>query len=805
MRMAAPIVLLAVLAAATPGPALGGDAQTPNGISVGKPKVFDNRTLTIMLESLSQTLQGVQSQQFADKAALTAALSAIQGTRSTDTNSSFSILGSPTPSSDTQVTQNMGLVNAAGTTLPDTTTTVTKNVQAALTPTAPTLTDATAFAGFTPTFGSSAGDLLSDSINLNYQIFNLRMILERSLSDRLLDQGARMQAVLGINVTIDPPRTAVDSVAVVEITLKGTQKDLELVALMPQEKTYNAATLTTKSRAFGGSAVVNMIQVGANTRRRGQTFYLYRDNDTIAYERMGTDGQELVFGWMFRPVLGRRAVAPGFRQLFAIAALSGADCGDTAACPAQKLSASVRTFWKKYDAGTLTSFESSDANRAARFRYAATFGLTRPEIFQSRYVNSRAYTDITVKTTSEYERQLGPLVQQVSWNPVGPKHALITAKGGNFFTGTKVVLGDKTYTAADGLLLKSNDSFELIAPLDALSTGPAVISGRYGAAVQLVAKDPVPASAGAFIKTAEIGPPIAGTHTLSIFLQNLGRDENGNQLPLRLTDLPADPATPLVTINGQTVSNTSSPIETGGQVLLQGWVPSTAIADGNATIKVSWPFLPARWSLVHRTTLPEAAYQIVRVGEKSFLLRSKKPSGFVKRTDDHQPLTASQCWQLFVGDKPFKLKTTACPGGDDQSEPAGPNVVAVTLTKAVPDRVAILDPALDAVMVLEVPKVVAKTEAAAEKPISVTQFDSVFVEFPVEKAASVQAVTANQQALSFAPKSDKADETKIKVHITRALSSRPGNVDVTIVDAAGKSSTARLVVEPCLACRSEGK
>ncbi|MEK6279567.1 MAG: hypothetical protein AABN95_04365 [Acidobacteriota bacterium] len=57
-------------------------------------------------------------------------------------------------------------------------------------------------------------------MNLTYQIFNLRMLLERSLSDRLLDDDQpRRQAVLGFNVTLDPPRTSNDAVAVVEISL----------------------------------------------------------------------------------------------------------------------------------------------------------------------------------------------------------------------------------------------------------------------------------------------------------------------------------------------------------------------------------------------------------------------------------------------------------------------------------------------------------------------------------------------------------------------------------------------------------
>jgi len=89
---------------------------------------------------------------------------------------------------------------------------------------------------FTPTFGASAGDLLSDQVNLSHQIFNLRMILERSLSDRLIDNKPRTQAVLGFNVTIDPPKTAVDAVAEVEITLRadvspGFRQLLAVVAL----------------------------------------------------------------------------------------------------------------------------------------------------------------------------------------------------------------------------------------------------------------------------------------------------------------------------------------------------------------------------------------------------------------------------------------------------------------------------------------------------------------------------------------------------------------------------------------------
>ena len=66
------------------------DRQQPNGISVGRPKVFDNRTLTLMLESLSETLRNMQSQ-FIDQKALAAAFSFLQGSRSSEVSRSFSV------------------------------------------------------------------------------------------------------------------------------------------------------------------------------------------------------------------------------------------------------------------------------------------------------------------------------------------------------------------------------------------------------------------------------------------------------------------------------------------------------------------------------------------------------------------------------------------------------------------------------------------------------------------------------------------------------------------------------------------
>lgn len=542
-----------------------GPADRPsNGISLGRPKVFDNRTLTLMLENLSENLRGIQGQ-FINQQSLAAALAFLQGSRSSEVVRSLSVTALTVPSLKREETTNTGLVTEEGAPLPDTTTTKTTSERGATTPAAPALDTPPAFSGFSPTFGPNASDLLSDQVNLTYQIFNLRMLLERSLSDRLLEDGnPRRQAVLGVNVTLDPPRTAEDSVAVVEIRLRAegaqcaTNDCLSLVSLMPQEKTYNAAALSTKSNAFGGAAVVNMFQVGYSERRRGQVFYLYRDNDTISYERMDSERPgQIVFGWMFRPVLGRRSVSPGLRQMFAIVSLpSGDKLGAPAASDLTRLRANVTTYWKKYDKDTMTSFTEREASRASRFRNALTFGLTKPEIFAPRYTNTAQYRDIEVKPTEDYQKSLAPGLRRAFWRLTGQKSVVVSVEGDNFFTGTQVIINDKNYaTSADGLTLKSNQSFDLTTTLEALANGPGAIVGRYGMAVPMTLRDGARVPNGSLaIESAVLDPPAGGRRTLRLELRKLIDPEQ----PLTLDTLPrgegvAD-ATPLLSVNGNVVT-----------------------------------------------------------------------------------------------------------------------------------------------------------------------------------------------------------------------------------------------------------
>jgi hypothetical protein len=310
------------------------------------------------------------------------------------------------------------------------------------------------------------------------------MLLDRSLTDRIWKGEPRLQAVVGLEISIDPPKGAKDHIAVVEITLvPRTGGAASLVALMPEAKRYNTSALSTKSTAFGGSAVARMITVGYSERRRGQVFYVFQDADTIALERIiNTEhgDSSLTFGWAFRPVLGRRSVAPGIRQLFAVIALPAADLPKTAA---QTFDVKARTYWRKYDRSTLTG--------KTERRLDSGVGPLPP---------------LLVENSAAYERALRAEVECAEWSATDDKTAVVTVTGKNFFPGTRVFFGPRSYDSpATGLTIKSDKTFELRTTIQEIASGEAVVSGRYGPAVLLEA-----AKSGGCLHSAAAGLRING-------------------------------------------------------------------------------------------------------------------------------------------------------------------------------------------------------------------------------------------------------------------------------------------------------
>jgi hypothetical protein len=754
-----------------------------NGISIGKPKVFDNRTLTLMLEDLSARLQGVQ---FIDQKSLAAAFGMLQGFQSSDFTSNVSISTLPTPGVTKDVTTTTGNVDSNGNPLPNTGKTDITTTRSSVTPQAPALDAAQTLSGFNPTFGQNPSDLLNDQVNLTYQIFNLRMILEKSLTDRLtINNKTRLQAVLGFNVTLDPPRTANDAVAVVEITLEANDSNpngdgLSLISVMPMEKSYNSAAVSTKSNAFSGAAVVKMAQVGVSARKRSQVFYIYGDTDTLAYERM-VPGQrnKVIFGWMFRPVLGRRSIAPGLRQLFALVALPAVD--DKSDDSPHPLGVKVRTYWKKYDHKTMTSYMANNANRATAASFWLSLGLAEPQIFGKEYVNAADYPDVVVKPTHVYERHLRARVRTASWRPAGAKTALVTVDGENFFTGTSVAIGDKVLvTPTDGLVVKSNETLDVLTTIDALATGPGEIVSRYGAAVPIRAQDPK--GRGFEIIGSKLSPPRSGYRTLTLELTG---------------DMPIDP---IITVNDKAVPLPYSQNEQS----LSANLPESYLTEDAGIAKVTSPFLPPeKWT----KTFPVGGtpFVVTRVSAKTITIARPDPLGFIGDPSKDLGIAVPPfCWRLLANDTAVTLHSSVCPNGT-VGPVEGPNLASLTLENGIPDKVILVAPNT-ASTVLDVPKL-QSDKSDTPKPIALKQYDSAWIDIPNVDLAKVAFVEANQIHLTprpGKPSNDGKPTTGFQTEVTRAITAKPGDIDVTVVGKDGKTLGSVKLQISCAHCSSNG-
>jgi hypothetical protein len=260
-------------------------------------------------------------------------------------------------------------------------TTTTKGGYAGIVPTAPTFNPLSAPGNI----GVASSDVLAEQVQLNSQITTLRLLLQGANSDQYLTSsskvvGTRQQATLGFSVSLDPPRQfkhAVAEIRVVIVPPSGSD-DISIMTLLPTEKTYNVAKITSKQKSFGAGVAVEAVSVGVNTGRSKDRLYLAKDTDTLAleYNQPSTKSSNLpkpqeahdfvksaidwervrdcnddnhamlgatVFGWQFRPVLGADYVKGGQRQVFAQLALPvGLDQDYTPVVY-------IQTRWRAYD------------------------------------------------------------------------------------------------------------------------------------------------------------------------------------------------------------------------------------------------------------------------------------------------------------------------------------------------------------------------------------------------------------------------------------------------------------------------
>jgi hypothetical protein len=478
-------------------PAIPAPTTTPaaedNGITIGQPKQFDERTLTLMLQSLEDKLARTQ---FPDPSGLYSSVGRFGGATATSSSMALSLRGPAMPS----VATTMGSTTKEGSTTNSTqetnqTTTQTTNVggtgptstvggttgdknsstsgttgensstmqqqinQPGLAPPVPGLPGQTSLYSYQPQFGISSQDLLSEQTSLFYQIVNLRMLLDRSLTDRIgiepiTDSGGtgdrlteRDQIVLGFQISIDAAHK--DAVAEAEITISGT--GTSLVSLLPRDKTYNVASVTKDSKAIDMGAVVQFVGVGASVGKTQESLYLVKDTDTVALER-NAPASTAKFAWQFRPVLGRRTVEPGMRQVYALISIpSGSERWNG------KVTATTR--WRRYDRKNKSVGGLIDAAK-----------------------ESSPYKDqaLNISDVSVTDFMLGPSISDLRPIDAGGGQVLVIVEGKGFTPDTALVLGNMVLNRPEnGLTVVNERRLRVVAPAQLLAQSPTLV-GRYG-------------------------------------------------------------------------------------------------------------------------------------------------------------------------------------------------------------------------------------------------------------------------------------------------------------------------------------
>jgi len=409
------------------------------GIEVDVPKIYDDSLLQQMLSTAETKLASLQ---VLDQAGLSSHLGAIVGARQSTSAFGMQIQGGPLagvattlngPTSQTVATNQTegvtGDTNTNTTTNGTQTTNTNPNVSSVITspqvsPTIPTLSAPTASL---PALSSvSASNILTEQMQLTYEIANLRMLLEGALSDRLVrgTTAIKPRVTVGFTVRVYPRKRYKNAVAVVEVEAdttgadpvdakQGITESPTVIALLPQEKTYNVAAITNDSTSLGAGIVTQVIGIGANYQKSTNTYYLVKDQDTLAATFQPKDSMRTGFLWQFRPVLGAPYVTGTSKSTFVQLAFP------TAQTTAQFGTLRITTYWRCYDAkhNLVGKLIPHSLHRYEIPSPVTRFGLGQPpKGFSTQAVEDLGNGQVLVTLTGQY---LGGTAVRIGPNVIG--------------------------------------------------------------------------------------------------------------------------------------------------------------------------------------------------------------------------------------------------------------------------------------------------------------------------------------------------------------------------------------------------
>jgi hypothetical protein len=444
------------------------EASGSNGIEVGEPKIYDDSSLRLMLDQARQRLAAING---LNEGALVSHLGAVTGSRIDQTQFGLQVTGPSLPGlattangPTTQTTTNSGL--PSGSTLPASSTVTTNPSQSTVTtvpsatpPASPSVPSGLAFAPPAGVSGSAL-DVLNEQMQLTYEMANLQLLLEGSLSDRFVKNQRiiKPRATIGFPISLTPQPRYKNAVAVVEVEVETAKRNLAnetqpdppaITALLPREKTYNVAAIKDRMTSVGAGAVIGMVGVSGSFLSGHKTYYLVQDQDTVAIQRPSdpTNPNTTSFAWEFHPVLGENFVRGGLKQTFVQLALPLLESDCLGAIR-------VRTYWRGFDRNSGIADGVIDGSILTRTRF------------------SLAHYDLT------------PFVESVAYQDLADGTVLVKV-GGSFLAGTYVLLGPTRYDVSKGLVVEES-GLTFVAPATALARWTGKVVARDGKQADLL-------------------------------------------------------------------------------------------------------------------------------------------------------------------------------------------------------------------------------------------------------------------------------------------------------------------------------
>jgi hypothetical protein len=309
-----------------------GASMTQSGLSiaVSGPQVPGISTVQTAPNAQTTLSQGVSNQ----NTGATVSVTNTSAVPSTSTPPSSALTVTAPTSSSTLTSNNSTQLNG-----PTTQTTLTLAQPPSPIPAAAPGGSFTAPSGYSP----SASSILNEQVQLNSEVAGLALMMEGSQADQVffLDfpgSGSlpvqKHHVTLGIPIDISPRPEDKDAVAEIVVTFKANPNlfpstfaaddkvfaDVlpSITAMLPQDKTYNTATISSHSFSLGAGVVTGVLTAGMNYFWQKQTYYVVQAQDMVAFQ-LASDPKkpdEISFGWDIRPVLGSRTVLSGLRTLF---------------------------------------------------------------------------------------------------------------------------------------------------------------------------------------------------------------------------------------------------------------------------------------------------------------------------------------------------------------------------------------------------------------------------------------------------------------------------------------------------------